>query len=299
MLNDGHFLVRTPDGLDEGDALLHMSSYLRLPGRLLWIQMDPAQQMLVANSLEPATAGQKPTEAAPVGPGPRNAGPKEHSPEEQGVLVVRTLKRASGDVIHLARFPWTSQTVDWPMNSEGYLERTRESGLQWLLTLKPYTGEDRVLAHVASRCPPVYNFITDSELLMTTCDPVDGSKLAAMSTSGHLLWGTRIATNTMWPLLMITPNGLRVARETLILNHTAERYKRMLTTKDIQGQVVNVIDMANGKILLEAPATPIFDGGGNVAISPSGQRVAILSAGAIQVFQLPAPPPPATLRDKK
>jgi len=41
---------------------------------------------------------------------------------------------------------------------------------------------------------------------------------------------------------------------------------------------------------LESPLTPILDGGGNVAISPSGQRVAILNAGAIQVFQLPAPP---------
>ena len=34
-----------------------------------------------------------------------------------------------------------------------------------------------------------------------------------------------------------------------------------------------------------------LDAGGNVAISPSGQRVAILNRGAIQVFQLPAPPP--------
>jgi len=28
-----------------------------------------------------------------------------------------------------------------------------------------------------------------------------------------------------------------------------------------------------------------------VAISPSGRRVAVLNAGAIQVFELPAPPP--------
>jgi len=28
-----------------------------------------------------------------------------------------------------------------------------------------------------------------------------------------------------------------------------------------------------------------------VAISPSGRRVAVLGAGAIQIFELPAPPP--------
>jgi len=39
---------------------------------------------------------------------------------------------------------------------------------------------------------------------------------------------------------------------------------------------------------LEAPLSPMLDGGGNVAISPTGRRVAILNDGAIEVFDLPA-----------
>ncbi len=35
----------------------------------------------------------------------------------------------------------------------------------------------------------------------------------------------------------------------------------------------------------------MLDAGGNVAISPSGKRVAVLNDGTIQVFELPAPPP--------
>jgi hypothetical protein len=54
---------------------------------------------------------------------------------------------------------------------------------------------------------------------------------------------------------------------------------------------VRVFDAANGKVALEAPASPALDAGGNVAISPSGRRVAVLNDGAIQVFELPAPPP--------
>jgi hypothetical protein len=34
----------------------------------------------------------------------------------------------------------------------------------------------------------------------------------------------------------------------------------------------------------------VLDAGGNVTISPSGRRVAVLNAGAIQIFELPAPP---------
>jgi ABC-type branched-subunit amino acid transport system substrate-binding protein len=50
-----------------------------------------------------------------------------------------------------------------------------------------------------------------------------------------------------------------------------------------------VINAVDGRVVLEAAASPILDAGGNVAISPSGSRVAILNGGAIQVFELPAP----------
>jgi hypothetical protein len=35
----------------------------------------------------------------------------------------------------------------------------------------------------------------------------------------------------------------------------------------------------------------VLDMGGNAAISPTARRVAVVNAGAIQVFDLPAPPP--------
>jgi hypothetical protein len=299
MLNDGHFLLRTATGLDEGDAQLQTSPSLRLPGRLLWIQMDPRQQILIANSLEPATAAVKPDRAGPSAIDTSNTAPDAPKQGEPGVLVVRTLKRVSGNVIRVLRVPWTSQKVDWPLNAEGYLERSHESGVQWLLKLVSFTGGDRVLAHIASTCPPQYTFTSDSALLVTSCDPGGGWKLAAVSTTGNTLWDKKIATNTMWPLLTMTPNGSRVARATLILNHTADKYKRLLTAKDVQGQVVKVFDGADDKPVLEAPLTPIFDGGGNVAISPSGQRVAILNAGAIQVFLLPPPSQAALPKGKK
>jgi hypothetical protein len=291
MLNDGHFLLRGPDGLDEGDAELKTKPYLHLPGRLLWIQMSPKQQFMITNSLEPATAAQKPGDGALPAADPPAVTTEGQKGGAQNVLVSRTIKRASGDVMHVGRFPWTSQTSDWPMSSDGYLERTRDSGTRWLLKLNYYAGGDKVLASVESGCPPKYSYVSESELLVTTCDPAGGWKLAALSSRGNSLWETKAATNTMWPLLVMDAGGSRVARETLVLKLSAERYKHLLGASDIQGQMVRVFDAANGNVVLEAPLTPILDGGGNVAISPSGQRVAILNAGAIQIFQLPAPAP--------
>ena len=39
------------------------------------------------------------------------------------------------------------------------------------------------------------------------------------------------------------------------------------------------------------PVSPILDAGGNFALSPSGNRFAVLNAGSIQIFDLPPAPP--------
>jgi hypothetical protein len=284
MLNDGHFLLRVPEGLDEGDAALQIKPYLSPPGRLLWIEMDPGQQVIIVNSLEPENASRETGEL----PAATTDGQK---PDGQSVLVARTEKLATGEVMHESRVPWTNQTSDWPMNSEGYLENSHDRADQWLLKLNSFSGGDQVLTHLKSTCPPTYNFVSDSELLLSTCDPDEGWKLRAMLTYGLSLWEARTAMNAMMPLLVLAPNGSRVAREVLLLKRSADKYKRMIGVHDLQGQMVKVFNAANGKMVLESPLTPILDGGGNVAISPSGERVAILNAGAIEVFQLPAAPP--------
>jgi hypothetical protein len=291
MLHDGHFLLRVPDGLDEGNAELQTKPYLRLPGWLLWIAMDPGQQVMVTNSIEPASGSQKPGESKALVAEATAAIADGQKSDVQNVLVARTQKIEAGEVIHETRVPWTNQTTDWPMNSEGYLESSQEKRDQWLLTLDSFSGGSRVITRIDSTCPPDYNFVSDQKLLVTTCNPNSGWNLGVMLTGGGSLWESRIAMNAMWPLLVTAPNGLRVARETLLLKRSADKYKRMVGVRDLQGQMVKVFDAADGKMLLESPLTPIFDGGGNVAISPSGRRVAILNAGAIQVFQLPAPVP--------
>jgi hypothetical protein len=88
----------------------------------------------------------------------------------------------------------------------------------------------------------------------------------------------------------MAPDGSRLARETLAADHPISA-SSPLYSEEIKGQLVEILDAANGQVALEAPANPALDVGGNVAISPSGRRVAVLNAGAIQVFELPAPPP--------
>jgi len=135
------------------------------------------------------------------------------------------------------------------------------------------------------RTPP--DFVSQQEVLVTACDSVGGHKLVAMTLDGHRLWEDLISPQAIWPMVVMAPDGSSLARETLTVNHAVNAYSP-LDAEDIKGQLVRVFDAASGKIELETQASPPLDAGGNVAISPSGRRVAVLRAGAIEVFDLPA-----------
>src|SRR5580658_10034272 len=44
MLQDGHFLLRDRDGIEQGDPTLELKPFLHFPGPLLWMEIDPSEQ---------------------------------------------------------------------------------------------------------------------------------------------------------------------------------------------------------------------------------------------------------------
>jgi len=322
MLKDGHFLLRDRENLEQGDAHLELKPLLRFPGPLLWLELDPTEQFLVSDSLEPAVAPGKPDEAGSPAkhPGDKDLWPGSpatasatitasgqssaggsngnssgnsngDSSSEPPDMVVRILHRASGEVMLVSR---VHALVHLPINSEGYLEALRGRGERWELNLKFFTGGSRLLGSFDSACAPVPEFISEQEALVTACDDWGGHKLVAMTTAGQTLWDDLNPGTAIWPLLARSPDGLRLMQETLAVSHPIGNYAP-LDSDDVKGQLVRVFDAATGEVAFESPLSPVLDAGGNAAISPSGRRVAVLNAGAIQVFELPvAPPLPGT-----
>jgi hypothetical protein len=296
MLKDGHFLFRDRDNLQQGNAYLELKPLLHFPGPLLSLELDPTQQFLVSNSREPAATQSKPGEVpspataaatmTPDTPNPSSES-KDDSTPEPPELVVRILHRESGQVMLVSR---VRTMVHLPINSEGYLESLRGRSQEWVLNLNFFTGGSRILGSVNSSCTPTNEFISQQEVLVTACDSSGGRKLVAMTTDGKILWDDLNPDTAIWPLLVRSPDGLRVIQETLAVTHPVSSYAP-LGSDDIKGQLIRVFDAATGEIAFESPASPVLDAGGNVAISPSSRRVAVLNAGAIQVFELPAPPP--------
>ncbi len=293
MLREGKFLLRDQDTLKEGDATLELKSLLQFPGPLLWLEMDPSEQYLVTDSHEPATTARKPgqvdspaTAQASVTSDNPQPGLQSDQLSGQPETVLRILRRTSGQVMLISR---VRTTVHLPINSDGYLETLRASGREWMLDLNFFTGGSKILGRIDSACEPPVEFVSHSEALANTCVAQGGRMLVAFSTEGHRLWNAPAPSTQIWPLLVMAPDGSRLARETLTVSHPVDTFSP-LSYDDVIGQLVEVFDAEGGRLALKAPASPILDGGGNVAISPSGKRVAVLNEGAIQVYELPPAP---------
>ena len=187
--------------------------------------------------------------------------------------------------------------VHLPINGEGYLESLRGNGLAWELNFNYFNGGSTILGTVDSVCSPMLDFVSPREFLATTCARRRG-RLVAMTTAGRRLWDVPLPGSSVWPVLVTGADGLRIARETLMVTHSVNAFAP-LGTDDIKGQDVQVFDAATGKVALRAQASPIFDAGGNVAISPSGRKVAIVMAEGLEVFDLPAAPAFPTIRQAR
>jgi hypothetical protein len=302
MLRDGHFLLRDRNTLSEGNAALDLKPALQFPGPLLWLEMDPAQQLLVTDSREPGASASKASAAHPGDQSMTQATAaasmvaEDQNEGGEPNTVVRIIHRESGHVMLVSR---VRSTVHLPINSDGYLESLRGNDDEWILNLNFFKGGSTILGRVESACALIPDFISEREVLVNACIDGGGNMLAALTTGGRALWENVTQRSSIRPLVRRSPDGLRLTLETLEVNHAISA-RAPLDSSDVKGQMVRVLDAATGDVALETPATPLLDAGGNVAISPSGRRVAVLNAGAIQVFDLPAPPPlPTAAADRR
>jgi hypothetical protein len=286
MLENGQFLLRERDELKIGDASLQLKPFLRFPGPILWVEMDPNHKYMVTGSSEPTTSA---TNASDVpSPATATATLVSDDPKSEGEpdLVLRILRRDSGKVMLVSH---VKGAVHLPINADGFLEALRGKGKAWLVNLNHFDGGNTILGSVDSVCSPMLDFVSPWEFLASTCDSDGNPRVVAMTTEGRRLWQNAGSGSMVWPVLVTDGDGMRIARETLMVNHGVNAFQP-LGTDDIKGQDVQVLDAATGKVVLRAQASPVFDVGGNVAISSSGQRVAIIMAEGLEIFDLPSAP---------
>lgn len=283
-LGNGHFLLRDGHLLSEGDGHLNLKPLLSFPGNLLTITMDPGEQYVVTHSREPL-----PKTSTDDTSSDNSADDSGDDAESSGTpdLVVRIFRRETGEVLNVTRV----RTIrDIPINSRGILQALPGYSNHWTIELDGFKGGSTKLAEVVSQCTPTLEFLSNDELLAKTCKPEGGYRLTGISTTGQLLWQDTTSSYTVWPIVRRSASGLRFLRETLAVTREINAFWALVHS-DVKAQRVRVFDAADGNMAFEATVDPVLDAGGNATISPSGRRVALISGGKIQVFNLPAPPP--------
>jgi len=295
MLNGDHFLLRDRNLLQMGDASLHLEPFLRFPGPLKSIELDPKQQLLVANTVEPPAPETGEGAASVPSTGPEIASttpsgsfrldnPTGSRSENQRLL--RILRMADGKVLLFTRLEGAAPHL--PIDGEGFYDAIRGNGLSWLISYRTFSGADTPILQVESTCFPGLDALAPGIVLASACTGDAGRKLIALTRDKHRLWDAATPPTWVWPLLV--HSGPRLARATLDVTHPIGPMTP-LDREDIRGQTVQVYDLATGRVALTVPASPVLDGGGGFALSPSGNRLAVLHAGAIEIFDLPPAPP--------
>lgn len=290
MLDSGQFALRDLDMLSIGDSSLKLKPWMHFPGPVLWMELDPTRQYVVTGSSEPASTASKSGDMPSPPSAQASVSPIDDTTSccKKSDTILRIFRRSSGEIMLVSH---VRTAVHIPMNGEGYLEPIHSRNASWLIDFGPFSGGGNSRAGaVDSTCTPRLDFVSPKEYVATACTSSGVQWLVAMTLDGRLLWQRSESDTTAWPLLTVSPSGTRLVRETLQATHPVNAILP-LNPDDITRQEVAILDVATGKEALRAQASPIYDTGGNVALSPSGRRAAILMEGGIEIFDLPDPPP--------
>jgi len=305
MLKGGRFLLRDRNSIEIGDASLHLEPYLRFPGPVSQIELDPGQSLLVADTSEPPAPEHKGEvkdnsevdNASQPSPGAATIASNGRfdldfqKAESTSQSLVRILNLDTRKVMLFSR---VNGTVHLPVDGEGYYEALRGSETNWVISYEHFKGATTPLGRVESTCNPALEALAPGVVLVSACTATGARHLTVLTRNrdkdhAHL-WDISLSSTKIWPIVEHSEDGLRLARATLEVSHPIGPYSP-LDDSDIRGQSVQVYDVSTGKVELTLPISPVLDGGGNFALSPSGKRVAVLNSGAIQIFDLPPPPP--------
>ena len=114
--------------------------------------------------------------------------------------------------------------------------------------------------------------------------------MQAISLQGKTLWTYRWDSHYIWPTTAVI--GERPANR---VQHAASRASvgtyDPFDESEVQAQRVDVLDTATGRLELTQYATPALSAGQNYALSPDGDRFAVLRDNAIEIYNLPPAAP--------
>jgi hypothetical protein len=279
-LRNGKFLVRQRDLLSVTDATLRLQPYIQAESPIRLVRLSPdARLLLVETDVEKHTEEEHRRlvqQASLEGLSPPR--------EDVQLAIIRTDDRS---VISHSRVLIPS---DLPIVDQGSLEALPGRGNHWLVRYLPFRGDPSTIAEVASSCRPTEIPLNERTTFIVTCGESADHLVQTATLDGKTLWSYRWDSHYIWPSTATSEDGRRVAFSTLRVARGVNASEPFDET-DVQAQRIEVLDIATGRLDLTQFASPILSAGQNYALSPDGQRFAVLRDNAIEVYDLPTVAP--------
>lgn len=278
-LQNGEFLFRRCSQISLLDTHLDIYPYIHTKGQFQLLGLSPDRSLLLLESkhVQHEAAAKKLSQAQPA-----------QSPTELRDIDMNFIRIHPLGVIAVSR---TQGLATIPLLQAGFLEVVGLHHSKWQVNLQPYRGELRVVGRINSTCIPQVVALTDSTFLAAICEgyPATLQFYQAYNLHGQRLWQKPVGENYTLPKFSYSANESSVAIAALHTTHAVAALDP-LSAEDIDGQGITVYDTHIGKRVLRMMTAPIYTAGGNFALSPHGNRLAVLHNGAIEIYGLNSQP---------
>ena len=307
-LDHGRFLLRVRSSLTVIDPLRNFSAhgaartfeeqpFLQFKRRVGYVSVSPGGELLGVELLPPrkpkltGVAADAASLAATV-PGHTDeepASPGAPSPVQIYFFRLREKKDEAG--MHLQAT--TAGSVGAPglislaATSEGFLDIKKESARSWLFDFVTHSGKRTELSAYDTSCAPHPTFVSRSEFVAFGCrGSSDKAELSFFNLKGEEPWVSVLSGTHVSPSIVSAPGSGRFALGRTLVNGAVFDAEN-LSTEDMTSQEITVFQGHDGRILLTVQASPIQRTGQNFDLSPSGQNLAVVKAGNIEIHRLP------------
>ena len=263
-LGEGRILLRRLNQLYEVNANLEEKLIYDSPKDLLWVSVTSDGRQIIVQTKSDSQ------DTAKTSIGKNNDGDSKNGQRvrisflDTHSLAVRRTIEARG-------------TVNLEGTSLGVADARKQGG-NWLVE---FGGSN--VTRVKARRPPNLLYTSANTLVVGRCSVSrDGYGLSSFTVTGTFLWRQHWEDCRYGPVARNTEDGSRTAIGTLSIRKTGAE-------DDTEGldQHIQVLDSATGKERLTLLASPAVPSGQNFALSPDGERLAVVADRSLHIYALP------------
>lgn len=286
QLASGRLLLRRLRSLYEIDSALNEKLLMDSPGELLWVDTTPDGKHIIVETALPTPAAEKSELAG-----------RAEITQKRARVKIDYINAATLLVEHSLL---ASNSLELTTSSRGYGDSVRNwRGNVWLVRFGPDEQHRRAIARVRSPCTPDLTFPTDTTIFIGRCSNDSKAYSASIfSVFGYPLWRQRWSQLQHFPMVARSEDGSRFAIGTVTASRrpdieaapggtSADPDEERPQWPDVE-QEIRVFEAASGKVLLLTKAVSVVLNNPTFAVSPAGDRLAVLDGTTLNIFDLPA-----------